>query len=186
MRAKRTHLLYHGTLLYNFDLSLIDTCLRMPPRQPNYRESRPHLDFVTNLPVDRPALLAAIDRAWPTSENLDDWPRDRVAALVNERFSHDRWNLEFELSWQNCAASYDRHVAGRTELYFPSALRRLFLRRSVWRRRSCLFAGAAAAFALDVARRSPPRRSVSSSRFSMSCSSSGGTGNRLAIVLFLV
>jgi lipoate---protein ligase len=96
LRAKRSHLLYHGTLLYNSDLTLINSCLRMPPRQPNYRERRPHLDFVKNLPVDRPALVAAIDRAWPTSENLDDWPRDRVATLVNERFSNDRWNFEFE------------------------------------------------------------------------------------------
>ena len=96
LRAKRTHLLYHGTLLYGCDLTLIETCLRMPPRQPNYRERRPHLDFVMNLPVDRPALVAAVDRAWPTSENLHDWPRDRVAALVNERFSNDRWNFEFD------------------------------------------------------------------------------------------
>ena len=33
LRAKRRHLLYHGTLLYNFDLSLIETCLSAPPRQ---------------------------------------------------------------------------------------------------------------------------------------------------------
>jgi lipoate-protein ligase A len=96
LRAKRTHLLYHGTLLYDSDLTLIETCLRMPPRQPEYRDQRAHLDFVINLPVDRPALTDAIDRAWPTSAELHDWPRQRVAALVDERFSQDRWNLEFE------------------------------------------------------------------------------------------
>jgi lipoate-protein ligase A len=96
LRAKRTHLLYHGTLLYDNDSMLIGTYLRMPPRQPSYRENRSHLDFVTNLPIDRGALLAAIDRAWPTSENLATWPRDRVAALVKERFSQDCWNLEFD------------------------------------------------------------------------------------------
>jgi lipoate-protein ligase A len=96
LRAKRTHLLYHGTLLYDSDVTLIETCLRMPPRQPNYRDQRPHLDFVVNLPVDRPALMDAIDRAWPTSDELHDWPRERVSALVNERFFQDRWNFEFE------------------------------------------------------------------------------------------
>src|SRR4051794_4007835 len=34
LRMKRSHLLYHGTLLYNFDLGLIEKCLCMPPRQP--------------------------------------------------------------------------------------------------------------------------------------------------------
>ena len=96
LRAKRTHLLYHGTLLYNIDLTLIGTCLRMPPRQPSYRESRTHRDFVTNLPVDRLALVAAIDHKWPTLENLTVWPIDRVTALVNERFSQHRWNFEFD------------------------------------------------------------------------------------------
>jgi lipoate-protein ligase A len=42
LRAKRTHLLYHGTLLYNFNLPLIETCLHSPPRQPDYRNGRTH------------------------------------------------------------------------------------------------------------------------------------------------
>jgi lipoate-protein ligase A len=95
-RAKRTHLLYHGTLLYNSDLTLIETCLCMPPRQPEYRQQRPHRSFIMNLPADRQALVDAIDRAWPTSQNVNEWPRERVAALVEERFSQDLWNLEFE------------------------------------------------------------------------------------------
>jgi lipoate-protein ligase A len=96
LRAKRTHLLYHGTLLYNSDLTLIETCLRMPPRQPEYRQQRPHRSFVMNLPAECQALVDAVDRAWPTSQNVHDWPRQRVAALVNERFSQHGWNLEFE------------------------------------------------------------------------------------------
>ena len=32
LRAKREHLLYHGTLLYDFPLELIARCLAMPPR----------------------------------------------------------------------------------------------------------------------------------------------------------
>jgi lipoate-protein ligase A len=95
LRVKRTHLLYHGTLLYAFDLALVETCLREPPRQPAYRQSRAHRDFVANLPLTRESLIHAIDGAWPTSEALKHWPRDRVEALVAERFSREDWNFEF-------------------------------------------------------------------------------------------
>jgi lipoate-protein ligase A len=95
MRAKRSHLLYHGTLLYRFDLPLIATCLKMPPRQPDYRDARPHHDFVVNLPLAPARLIEAVDAAWPTEGELIDWPRERVASLVAQRFSRDEWNLEF-------------------------------------------------------------------------------------------
>jgi lipoate-protein ligase A len=95
MRAKRTHLLYHGTLMYEADLSLIAHYLRMPPRQPEYRAARSHADFLTNLAVDRETLVQAIDRAWPTSGELTVWPQEQVAGLVAERFSQRSWNYEF-------------------------------------------------------------------------------------------
>jgi lipoate-protein ligase A len=94
-RAKRTHLLYHGTLLYNFNLSLVTACLKMPPRQPTYRYERPHVDFIMNLPLGRADLVGALDRAFPTTDTLIDWPGEIVNKLVNERFSRDEWNLSF-------------------------------------------------------------------------------------------
>lgn len=95
LRAKRTHLLYHGTLLYDFDLALVEICLKQPPRQPDYREARAHRDFVTNLPLSRGALIEAIDAAWPTQADVDNWPQEIVATLVAERFGRHTWNLEF-------------------------------------------------------------------------------------------
>jgi lipoate---protein ligase len=95
LRTKRTHLLYHGTLLYDFDLSLISACLRSPPRQPSYRAARDHADFVVNLPLTRRQLHDALAIAFPTSEPLIDWPRSRVVSLAAERFSRDSWNLTF-------------------------------------------------------------------------------------------
>ena len=53
LRIKRTHLLYHGTLLYDFPLEAIGRYLIEPPRQPEYRHRRPHASFVTNLPAAR-------------------------------------------------------------------------------------------------------------------------------------
>jgi lipoate-protein ligase A len=96
LRAKRSHLLYHGTLLYDFDLSLVSACLRSPPRQPGYRGGRSHSGFITNLPLARRALEAAVARAFPTTEQLTAWPKTVVDKVVAERFSRESWNREFE------------------------------------------------------------------------------------------
>ncbi len=95
LRAKRTHFLYHGTLLYDFDLALLAKCLRMPPRQPDYRSARGHLDFVANLPLSRPQLIAALHAAWPTTDELTNIPLPHVQELVATRFRQDSWNYEF-------------------------------------------------------------------------------------------
>jgi lipoate-protein ligase A len=95
LRAKRSHLLYHGTLLYNFDVGLIEACLRLPPRQPDYRGGRAHSRFVTNLPIARQTLVEAVDRAWPTPGGLAESPASRIARLIAERFGRRSWNLEF-------------------------------------------------------------------------------------------
>jgi lipoate-protein ligase A len=93
LRAKRRHVLYHGTLLYDFDLSLIARCLKMPPRQPYYRQARAHGDFVGNLRGTRAQLRSAILKAFSAFEVLGRWPQDRVATLVGERFTNEDWNL---------------------------------------------------------------------------------------------
>lgn len=49
LKVGKHHFLYHGTLLYDFDLSLLQQCLLTPPRQPDYRAQRSHADFVCNL-----------------------------------------------------------------------------------------------------------------------------------------
>jgi lipoate-protein ligase A len=95
LRAKRSHLLYHGTLLYDFELRLIEDYLQLPPRQPEYRDRRTHADFVINLPLTRSALIEAVERAWPSESQALDWPAARVAKLVAQRFSRESWNFEF-------------------------------------------------------------------------------------------
>ena len=52
LRVTRAAVLYHGTVLVDFDLSLIERCLDHAPRQPDYRRARRHGDFVTNVPID--------------------------------------------------------------------------------------------------------------------------------------
>ena len=92
VRAKRSHLLYHGSILYDFDLALIGRCLRMPPRMPDYREHRSHEEFVTNLPMTSQQLREAMERTWSTSDGLLDWPRQHVAMLVETKYGRSDWN----------------------------------------------------------------------------------------------
>ncbi len=91
LRIKRTHLLYHGTLLYEFPLQLISHCLRTAPRQPAYRDGRTHADFVCNLPVNQAQLRAAISRAWNVDSTGHDWPHVETARLVADRYGQPEW-----------------------------------------------------------------------------------------------
>lgn len=92
LRCKRSHLLYHGTLLYDFRLELIETCLGTPPRQPEYRSGRNHAEFVRNLHVDRAALRNALIDGWNAEQTLDTWPAERTAELVRTRYAREDWN----------------------------------------------------------------------------------------------
>jgi len=96
VRCKRRHLLYHGTLLYDFDLALIEQLLAMPPRQPDYRRQRPHGEFVANVPAGGAALRAALVTGWKATvpSGSIEWPQERVAALVASRYGNDAWNLQ--------------------------------------------------------------------------------------------
>ncbi len=94
LRCRREHLLYHGTLLYEFPLELIEACLKMPPRMPDYRDERPHGRFVTNLPTTAVALRAALQNTWQAHETYTTWNRKRVAELAARRYSQAEWNIE--------------------------------------------------------------------------------------------
>lgn len=92
MRCKRTHLLYHGTLLYDFPLPSVGAYLAMPPRQPEYRNKRDHDEFVANLPLGADEIRRALIAAWNIEGRLEAWPRQTTARLVQERYSRQEWN----------------------------------------------------------------------------------------------
>lgn len=56
-RRGRNFILHHGTILYDFNLNLIPEYLKMPADIPDYRKNRPHIDFVTNVNVDKNQLV---------------------------------------------------------------------------------------------------------------------------------
>jgi lipoate-protein ligase A len=91
LRVRRGAVLYHGTLLDSFDLPAIGRLLRHPPREPEYRARRPHGEFVANLGLGRGRLEAAVRIAFDAADETRDWPRDRVAALVADRYATPAW-----------------------------------------------------------------------------------------------
>jgi len=92
-RRKRHALVFHGTFLLNFDLTLIEKLLPMPSRQPDYRQDRPHSQFLMNLPLGAEALKASLRQAWGTGEYLTVAPD--CQRLIAEKYSRDEWNLKF-------------------------------------------------------------------------------------------
>jgi lipoate-protein ligase A len=66
-RRGKNYILHHGTVLYNFDLSLISRYLNMPRDIPEYRKHRPHTDFVTNIPIDPRVFKDHLARIFLTS-----------------------------------------------------------------------------------------------------------------------
>jgi lipoate-protein ligase A len=63
-RRRRRFLLYHGTFLLNLDLRLVSKALRHPSREPNYREGRPHDEFLRNLDCGAGTVRNALCKTW--------------------------------------------------------------------------------------------------------------------------
>ncbi|NND98427.1 MAG: lipoate--protein ligase family protein [Pirellulaceae bacterium] len=93
LRISRSHLIYHGTILYDADLTLLAACLRNPPRQPDYRSGRDHHEFVTNVPIDPAALSADLYARFDVDEvPLNELPVHRMQQLRAERYDVSSWN----------------------------------------------------------------------------------------------
>ncbi len=90
-QRKRNHLLHHGTLLYDFDLSRVGRYLRMPARQPDYRGRRAHAAFLRNLPAPGDELRRRLRSGWRAGPEMTDWPRDAVRRLVEEKYARPEW-----------------------------------------------------------------------------------------------
>jgi lipoate-protein ligase A len=106
LRCKRNWMLYHGTIIYSMELEMLGKYLLEPPRQPEYRENREHLAFVTKLlpmnsqiPIDtiRASLERELSAAWAATASQQ--PTDFLDAvevesqrLQRERYSSPNWH----------------------------------------------------------------------------------------------
>jgi len=94
-RRRKDFLLFHGTLLLDCDLRLISELLLMPSLKPDYRASRPHEEFVTNLKLPAERVKAALAQEWNAVEELKNPPLAEIKKLAREKYSTSEWNFKF-------------------------------------------------------------------------------------------
>jgi lipoate-protein ligase A len=94
-RRRKHFLLFHGTFLLHFDLALIGDLLQMPSKQPDYRESRHHADFLTNINVSAEKVKVALQNAWDAGSPLINPPLEKTTALAREKYLTNEWNFKF-------------------------------------------------------------------------------------------
>ena len=94
-RRKRRCLLFHGSFLLGLDRDLIQRVLPMPSKQPAYRAGRSHADFLTNLSVDPARIYDTLCKAWMANEPLNEFPKDKIERLTQDKYATDKWNLKF-------------------------------------------------------------------------------------------
>ncbi len=94
-RRRKSFLLFHGTLLLDCDLSLISDLLPQPSLQPDYRASRSHRDFLTNLDLPADRIKAGLIEAWNATEKSNHPPLAEVIRLAREKYSSREWNYKF-------------------------------------------------------------------------------------------
>jgi lipoate---protein ligase len=64
----KTHILHHGTILYDFDLDLVSKYLKMPKDIPEYRKARSHKDFITNIYIKPESFKSALAKSFGIHE----------------------------------------------------------------------------------------------------------------------
>lgn len=90
-RRKRDVLLFHGTLLLDMDLTLMEQLLPQPARRPAYRQDRPHREFLHNTHLDPKKVRQALSAEWNCRTTLNRFPEERIRALARERYASEEW-----------------------------------------------------------------------------------------------
>ncbi|WP_010582634.1 lipoate--protein ligase family protein [Schlesneria paludicola] len=93
-RWLRNAFIHHGTLLHDFDLALLERCLRHPSREPDYRQARRHPDFVGNLNARLEDLKRCVSDAWCAIDGpIPPEIVGDVQRIVDTRSQHVDWNI---------------------------------------------------------------------------------------------
>lgn len=90
-RRRKNAFLYHGSILYQFDLEKMSRYLKLPPKRPAYREDRSHRDFVANLPFSAVDLRRRLAEAFSAHTLL---PQNIQAELLRRAKEKIRLNSE--------------------------------------------------------------------------------------------
>jgi lipoate-protein ligase A len=94
-RRKRRALVFHGSFLLDFDISLIERALLMPSKEPDYRARRSHSEFLRNLRVPAGEVARALQRGWEADTPAGEVPIKRIRELAREKYASHEW------TWRN-------------------------------------------------------------------------------------
>jgi len=79
----------------DLDIPLMERTLPLPPRQPDYRESRPHTEFVRNTGAEMPALREALQECWRPEGRFSDLTLEAVEELARVKYEDPAWTFRF-------------------------------------------------------------------------------------------
>ena len=91
---KKETVLFHGTVLYDFDIAQLEKYLKLPKDKPDYRGERSHKDFVSNFPASRLKIQNALIQGWGVNDAFEDIPVDLMDELIIDKYSDDGWNFK--------------------------------------------------------------------------------------------
>ena len=94
-RRRRNWLLFHGTFLLDMDIPLIESLLRRPSLEPDYRAGRSHEAFLMNTGLGAERIKAAMRRLWGATEPATLVPEQESRQLVEEKYSRPEWNQKW-------------------------------------------------------------------------------------------
>ncbi|MEK7781394.1 MAG: lipoate--protein ligase family protein [Verrucomicrobiota bacterium] len=92
-RRRKNFLLFHGSLLLNFDLPLISELLNRPSVQPDYRKGRSHEQFICNLRLPTEPTKQALATEWEATEVMHQ-PMALPPTLL-AKYESMEWNRKF-------------------------------------------------------------------------------------------
>jgi len=92
---KRRFTLVHGTFLLNLDPAIVARCLRLPSKQPAYRQNRSHDSFMRNLHLDPNEVRKTLRAAWSASDQFTEVPNAMIADLKKSRYGRPDWTRRF-------------------------------------------------------------------------------------------
>lgn len=91
LRCKRRYMIYHGTFLTGMPIDHIVNCLKMPARQPDYRNQRSHQDFLGTLPLNSDEIRLSVASEWSANTSMKDWPNELTQELAQSKYATKGW-----------------------------------------------------------------------------------------------